>query len=354
MPMNTRIFLGALLVAAVLLFGCAGAPDSGGGRARVHTVRPGETLSEIAMAYYGTYKKFGTLEALKRANGIRDAQDIRVGQRLRIPPVRVDGRWMPEGTAPAPRRSAPEETPSARKAPAGSPRARGVEALGEERYDEAVANLGRAHRENPDDPDVRQDLATARYQQAVRHFETKDFVAARDGFQRVLELRPDCQECRAYLGEIDDRAEALLDTGKKRYESGRYADAADILEGVVRLAPGREEAVEYRFRAYFDEALSRFSTFQETGRASERAAARTALSAARKKKAGCPACRAYEETVKQRLYNEGIRNFTEEGSEQLEKAVRVWERVRFADPGYRDVAGNIRQARSLLEKLRDI
>lgn len=46
---------------------------------REHVVRPGETLSEIASAY-GV-----TLNALVRANGLKNANAIRAGQKLFIP-----------------------------------------------------------------------------------------------------------------------------------------------------------------------------------------------------------------------------------------------------------------------------
>jgi tetratricopeptide (TPR) repeat protein len=347
----------------LFVWGCAGLGTNAGfgnrGAAKVHVVRSGETLSEIAMTYYGTYKKFGTLEALKSANNIRDAQEIRVGQRLRIPSVRVDGRWMPRGSRPAAPRPAatatrPEPAPATVAPPSNGDHARGLEALREEDYDRAVSALDRARRADPNDSQVRRDLATARYQQAVRNYAADDLVAARAEFERVLVLRPDCQECRAYLGEIDERAEELLETGRKRYEAGRFEQAASTLERAVRLSPGRQPALEYRFRAYFELALERFVRFQDSGRTSDRTAAEAARTSARRAGRNCGPCQDYAESVKKRLYNDGIRRFTEQGSEQMEKAIRVWEQVRFVDPNYRDVAENIQQAEGLLKKLREI
>ncbi len=345
----------------LLFWGCAGlgaGVDSGTGAAAAHVVRPGETLSEIAMTYYGTYKKFGALEALMAANNLRDPQEIQVGRRLRIPPVRVDGRWMPRGSGAPPRpanaRPAPTPAPAVSTPPAGGDHVRGLQALREEDYDRAVSMLGRARRAVPEDSQVRRDLATARYQQAVRNYGADDLVAAREGFEQVLTLRPDCQECRAYLGEIVDRAEALLETGRKRYEAGRFEEAASSLEQAIRLNPGGKPAPTYRFRAYFDLALERFARFQDTGRAADRKAAEDARASARRSGRNCAPCEDYADSVKKRLYNEGIRRFTEAGSEQMEKAIRVWERVRFVDPNYRDVAQNIQQAEGLLKKLREI
>ena len=55
------------------------APSAGSEYGREHVVRPGETLSEIASAY-GV-----TLNALVRANGLKNANAIRVGQKIFIP-----------------------------------------------------------------------------------------------------------------------------------------------------------------------------------------------------------------------------------------------------------------------------
>jgi len=55
------------------------APASGSGYGREHVVKSGETLSEIASAYGVTVK------ALVRANGLKDANSIRVGQKIFVP-----------------------------------------------------------------------------------------------------------------------------------------------------------------------------------------------------------------------------------------------------------------------------
>lgn len=47
-------------------------------------VRPGQTLSEIAFAAYGTANP-GLVEALARYNGLGDPDDLRVGTTLRLP-----------------------------------------------------------------------------------------------------------------------------------------------------------------------------------------------------------------------------------------------------------------------------
>lgn len=53
-----------------------------GGKKKTHTVRAGETLSEIAKAVYGKASRW---KEIAKANGIRDPKKLRVGQELKIP-----------------------------------------------------------------------------------------------------------------------------------------------------------------------------------------------------------------------------------------------------------------------------
>jgi len=71
----------ALLVLIITAFtgGSALAQGDGGGTTTIHVVQRGENLFRIAMRY-GT-----TVDAIVRANGLRDATQIQVGQRLLIP-----------------------------------------------------------------------------------------------------------------------------------------------------------------------------------------------------------------------------------------------------------------------------
>ena len=80
MPRTFKLGMVVALIAVQLVFGAVvvhAAPSSQGGR--VHVVRRGETLSSIARRY-GT-----SIQALVRANGLRNPNFIFSGQRLVIP-----------------------------------------------------------------------------------------------------------------------------------------------------------------------------------------------------------------------------------------------------------------------------
>ena len=68
-----------LAAAALLALGaaCSSLPEGG----TVHVVRPGENLWRISR-HYGV-----TVDAIRRANRVRDVSELQVGQQLRIPGV---------------------------------------------------------------------------------------------------------------------------------------------------------------------------------------------------------------------------------------------------------------------------
>ena len=68
------------------------------------TVRPGETLGEIAERYGVSVNR------LMQANGIKDPTLVQIGQRLVIPGRRA-ARWIPGLESPAADRSAPRWDP---------------------------------------------------------------------------------------------------------------------------------------------------------------------------------------------------------------------------------------------------
>jgi LysM repeat protein len=137
-----------------------------------YTVRPGETLSELAARFLGDPMKF---YALARYNGIAAPAQMERGQQLKIPGV--------PRAAPAPRREpAPgkpaagaAQTPPAPAAPQRNPgraaqlRASGLEQMNKGAIDRAVALLRQALQFDPANALIQRDLDRAlRIQTTVR------------------------------------------------------------------------------------------------------------------------------------------------------------------------------------------
>jgi nucleoid-associated protein YgaU len=53
-----------------------------GGQEDKYTIAAGDTLSKVSKLYYGNANKY---EAIAQANGIEDANKVRVGQEIKIP-----------------------------------------------------------------------------------------------------------------------------------------------------------------------------------------------------------------------------------------------------------------------------
>jgi nucleoid-associated protein YgaU len=63
----------------------AGGQGTGEGRTRTYVVRPGDTLRDLAVRFYGDVDLARLIAA---ANGIADTSQLRIGQELEIPPER--------------------------------------------------------------------------------------------------------------------------------------------------------------------------------------------------------------------------------------------------------------------------
>ncbi len=213
---------------------------------RTHVIQPGETLSNIAMQYYGTYKtriyyepeqkKLMVSDLIARYNNT-DARSLRAGQELRLPTLKelpfIDDA-APEGPppaavesptepkeAPAESPAAPDEAaPAAPEAPAESTETpadddlkeaaaaeaaqaeahdqrlkEGIAYFNQRKYRQAIDALGPADA----DPEAREYLARAHLAQGRDLLNAKDYLKARDGFIAALEYDPGCEECRKLL-----------------------------------------------------------------------------------------------------------------------------------------------------------
>lgn len=263
-----------------------------------HKVRPGETLSGIAMSYYDTYltdvdyhvpqRAFMTPEVSRRYDNAEvrrmgkvsdvvarlnelDSSRLKVGSEILLP--RIQGLPFRAGKRPEDRKPAEKEQPKAATAsPAPAP------------------------------------------EQPERNAPENDF--------------------RNLLGE-----------GRRYFEQNGYAAAIAPLSRAHRLRPRNPTVRDYLYRSYFalgEAALAK----KEYPRAAQ------AFEEALKYNEGCEACREKKAASKARYkdlhYKNGIRHFE---NEQLVKAIEEWEKVRKIDPDYQNVQKNIELARRLLKRL---
>lgn len=312
----------------------------------VHVIQPGETLSEIAVQYYGTYQKYPTVEAIMAYNRIGDARILKSGERIKIPFLIIDGTKMPKA-------SHQGESPSPVK-PEKSALQSAIRYLDAGDHAKAIPLFEKAVRENPEDEAGRRYLNMARFQKAIQDYEAGNLKAAQSGFRKVREQKTDCIECVAYLKRIDQRGESLFSQGVRSFQKQRFVQAAGTFETVREILPAHPELNEYLFKCYFEIGVDRFKTYQTSRSAADLRAAREYLEKSRQTRKSCDGCAEYEEAHKRNLYNQGIKNFTEKDSKGLTNAVKSWERVQFIDPDYKEVRKNLEEARNLLKKLKEL
>lgn len=184
--------------------------DTLGTRSFRYTVRPGETLSEIARRFLGDVFEF---YSLARYNDIRVPRDVRTGQVIKVP-----GDAPPPEPPPKPRPTKPAEstaveaeaTPPAPPAPPQPP-ASPAEATYQEamrllragQKDQAYGTLQQAVRLDPEHKPARAQLDQLRQELVQRHsrnalgaFHRQDLKLAIKEWDRVLELDPRNESAR--------------------------------------------------------------------------------------------------------------------------------------------------------------
>lgn len=355
---KSRIFIRLLCLWTVLcaclslVFACQPRPPAPSERSAatgeyiVHEIQSGETLSEIAVRYYGTYQKYPTVEAIMDFNQISDARVLKSGERIRIPILVIDGVKIPSAAS----RSAPPPAPEASESDFQA----GVRQLNAGNPAEAVPLLEKAFKGNPEDGEHRRYLGMALFQKAIQDYENGRLKTAQSGFMQVLRMKGDCIECTAYLKKIEQSAETRFDQGVKWFQKLKFDAAADAFELVWEILPEHPELNAYLFKTYFEISVDRFKSYQLTGEPTHLRNARESIKKARRFGKSCGGCADYEEAHKKNLYNQGIKHFTEKDGKGLAEAIRLWEQVQFIDPDYKEVRRNLNEAHNLLQKLKEL
>jgi len=300
----------------------------------VHTVKPGETLSQIAVHYYGTCKD-ELLQHLKSMNEIHEPDALQAGWELILPILAVDGDLGPV-----------RMTATATDAE-NSQKSKAVEDIPEN----GTSTEDRDGKTALQSEKKAQDPFTANIEEGLAAFEKEDYRTAYEAFTVAAEHRRGSTTCSKHLQKIEAIANHHFENGLSCYRKRNYVKAIAEIEKAC-IPPLKVQATEYLFKSHFEIAMKKFLRYKRLGNKKDYAQARNSLNQARIYQAACPGCIDYEEIFKKTHYNNGIKYFTSENGESMDKAIEEWEKVRFIDPGYKDVTENIAQAQSLMKKLR--
>jgi tetratricopeptide (TPR) repeat protein len=191
-----------------------------------HIIKPGESLSKIAMIYYGDYRKF---PIIAEYNNIADATLTHVGQKIRVPEIegvpflteKQDIKPEEARAAEVKKKEEPvdKEIKEALEKPVDEEveeeleepvdevkiyRDQGVEFFNKMKYQEAITEFNKVINVDPDDATTVEYLARSHFQSAVALFEKKDYLKAKKEFEVSLQYNKNCPTCHEYIKKSEE------------------------------------------------------------------------------------------------------------------------------------------------------
>jgi len=186
-----------------------------------HIIKPSESLSKIAMIYYGDYRKFSIIAEY---NNIADATLTHVGQKIRVPEIEgvpfltekqdikpeearaAEGKEKEEPVDKEVKEELEETVDEEVKEELEETvdeveiyRDLGVEFFNEMKYQEAITEFNKVINVNPDDVITLEYLARSHFQCAMGLFEKKDYLKAKKEFEVSLQYKKNCPTCQEYI-----------------------------------------------------------------------------------------------------------------------------------------------------------
>ncbi|MBW2368139.1 MAG: hypothetical protein JRH15_09660 [Deltaproteobacteria bacterium] len=269
-----------------------------------HRIKPGESLSKIAILYYGDYKKF---PLIAQFNDITDATKVTPGDLIKIPEIE------------------------------GVPFLVGDKAI---ESDEIGKNLLLPQNEAQEEAAIEQitpDLKMVSEPEELAAPEEKPID------ERIIEKKPTKPSEPTVPTAISHH-----DSGVKFFDERKYQEAIVEFEKALTINPEDKKTLNYMYLSHFQPAM----VFFEKG---DYLAAKREFEEAMRYNKNCDTCVAYsqksEAAYKELHYNKGISYFA---NEQLVEAIEEWELVSAVDSGYKTVQDNIKRAKRFLERLQEI
>ena len=198
----------------------------------VHTVKPNESLSKIAIIYYGDYKKF---PIIAQFNNMPDATKVNVGDLIKVPKISGIPFMLPDKSvkrekkaekAGSPHEDIPKEITSKKtetltQPPVAEPniktdvksepaltaaleyRDRGIEYFNGKRYSEAIKELEKALSQAPQDEKTLYYLHLSHLQQGMVYYEKSEFLEAKKAFDLAWRYDKNCEKCLTYSAKSE-------------------------------------------------------------------------------------------------------------------------------------------------------
>lgn len=231
-----------------------------------HIVEPGESLSKLALRYYGDYKKF---PIIANYNQLDENVGLTVGQEIKIPEIEgvslaeepkkeeMEPEVTPAITAPVEEPKAVEEVREEERLEAEEKEERGeeekeiaavdqsahyrelgIEFFNEKDYRTAISEFEKVLNVNPSDEIALKYISDSHFQQGLLLFAKEDYLAARDEFKASLEYNPECEKCEEYIKKSEETyLEIHYNKGVSYFGDEKLAEAVQEWELVSEIDP---------------------------------------------------------------------------------------------------------------------
>jgi tetratricopeptide (TPR) repeat protein len=217
----------------------------------VHKIRPGESLSQLALAYYGDPQRYSIIA---RYNNLRNAGLIRMGQKIRIPDPNAAHRASSGASSRASRdlqgRGLEAEAATEELDSVSVYREQGIELFEEKRFEEALAEFKKVLTVRPKDRVAREYSYRSSFEIAMALFGSGEYLAARDQFKESLDYQSDCTKCEVYLRQSEDLyKETHYKKGMQHYGKEQLTEAIMEWEMVRNVDPNYKRVGDYIWKA---------------------------------------------------------------------------------------------------------
>jgi len=279
----------------------------------IHTLKYGESVSQLAMIYYGDFKKH---TIIGKFNVLKDVTKVRVGEKIKIPVIE--------------------------NIPLQKLKQRQKNYFDSQKTVSPVAVPEKPEKKiEPIVEEVKVEVETIQ-PPVVEETEPKQELIEENMQKEAVQMpEPSFEENKK---EISENYEQGIDLFNKK----KYPEAITSFMAAAELDPKNESLLDYLFNSHFQQGLALFNS-------KEYLSAKDHFESALKYDENCEKCPDYiekcEETYKEKHYNLGIHYF---GKEQLSKAIEEWNLVKEIDPDYKEVTPNLKKAEMLYKRLESI
>jgi len=219
----------------------------------VHTIEEGESLSKLAMMYYGDHKKFSLIA---NYNKISDATVVRVGRKIKVPEIEgvpflvkdqdTDVEEIGELTSDQSREEAMPKQEDEEEGSLEEPvdvvamyLKHGIALYEGADYQDAIMEFNKVLNVNSDDVIAVDYLYKSYFQQAMISFAKRDYLSAKKGFEESLRYKSDCKKCDEYIRKSEEEYnEFHYAKGNLHFRNERLEDALKEWEMVYAVDPG--------------------------------------------------------------------------------------------------------------------